>query len=153
MAVAAAAFGDVTGRQLLDAVSSWVGVRLAYVSGSSRPTDGAVDTYLARQGVCRDFAHLAIALLRARNVPARLAAVEKRLRIGATRILPDSDIPSEAEVRVLRLLATSLSQREVADELYISINTVKTHTKALYQKLGTSSRQETVRRARELGLL
>ena len=73
--VAAAAFGDVTGRELLDAVSSWVGVRLAYVSGSSRPTDGAVDTYLARQGVCRDFAHLAIALLRARNVPARLAAV------------------------------------------------------------------------------
>ena len=65
----------MTGRDLLDAVSSWVGVRLAYVSGSSRPTDGAVDTYLARQGVCRDFAHLAIALLRARNVPARLAAV------------------------------------------------------------------------------
>ncbi len=73
--VAEAAFGNVTGRELLDAVSSWVGVRLAYVSGSSRPTDGAVDTYLARQGVCRDFAHLAIALLRARNVPARLAAV------------------------------------------------------------------------------
>lgn len=69
------AFGDRGGKDLLDAVSSWVGVRLAYVSGSSRPTDGAVDTYLARQGVCRDFAHLAVALLRARNVPARLAAV------------------------------------------------------------------------------
>jgi LuxR family maltose regulon positive regulatory protein len=86
-------------------------------------------------------------------LPARLAAVEKRLRIGATRNLPDSDVPSEAEVRVLRLLATPLSPREIAAELYISINTVKTHTKALYQKLGTSSRDETVRRARELGLL
>jgi LuxR family maltose regulon positive regulatory protein len=86
-------------------------------------------------------------------LPTRLTAVEKRLRIAATRNLPDSDVPSEAEVRVLRLLATPLSPREIADELYISINTVKTHTKALYQKLGTSSRQETVRRARELGLL
>lgn len=74
-AISENAFGEREGKDLLDAVSSWVGVRLAYVSGSSRPTDGAVDTYLARQGVCRDFAHLAVALLRARNVPARLAAV------------------------------------------------------------------------------
>ena len=86
-------------------------------------------------------------------LPTRLAEVEKRLRIAASRSLPDSDVPSEAEVRVLRLLATSLSQRQIAGELYISLNTVKTHTKALYQKLGTSSREETVSRARELGLL
>jgi LuxR family transcriptional regulator, maltose regulon positive regulatory protein len=86
-------------------------------------------------------------------LPTRLAAVEKRLRIGAARNLPDSDVPSEAELRVLRLLATPLSPRGIGNELYISINTVKTHTKALYQKLGTSSREETVRRARELGLL
>ena len=45
------------------------------VTGSSRPTDGAINTLLARQGVCRDFAHLVIALLRSLNVPARLAAV------------------------------------------------------------------------------
>ncbi len=45
------------------------------MAGSSLPTDGAVRTLLARQGVCRDFAHLSIALLRALNVPARLAAV------------------------------------------------------------------------------
>jgi LuxR family maltose regulon positive regulatory protein len=86
-------------------------------------------------------------------LPARLTAVEKRLHLAATRTLPDSDVPSEAEVRVLRLLATPLSPRQIADELYISINTVKTHTKALYQKLGTASREETVSRARELGLL
>ena len=54
---------------------SWVNEQLAYVAGSSLPTDGAVRTLLARQGVCRDFAHLSIALLRALNVPARLAAV------------------------------------------------------------------------------
>ncbi|MCU1500848.1 MAG: transglutaminase protein, partial [Ilumatobacteraceae bacterium] len=49
-------FGDLRGAELLDAVSSWVGRHLAYVAGSSRPTDGAVNTLLARQGVCRDFA-------------------------------------------------------------------------------------------------
>lgn len=60
---------------LLASVSSWVGTRLAYVSGSSLPTDGAVRTLLARQGVCRDYAHLSVALLRAMGVPARLVAV------------------------------------------------------------------------------
>ena len=63
------------GRDLLAAVSSRVGTRLSYVPGSSRPTDGAVNTLLSRQGVCRDYAHLVIALLRALDVPARLAAV------------------------------------------------------------------------------
>jgi transglutaminase-like putative cysteine protease len=72
---AVAEFSGVTGVELLGAVSSWVGTRLAYVSGSSLPTDGAVRTMLARQGVCRDYAHLCVALLRAMNVPARLAAV------------------------------------------------------------------------------
>jgi transglutaminase-like putative cysteine protease len=61
--------------ELLAAVSSWVGSRLRYVPGSSGPTDGAVDTLLKRQGVCRDYSHLVIALLRALDVPARLVAV------------------------------------------------------------------------------
>jgi transglutaminase-like putative cysteine protease len=72
---AAAEFAGLDGAALLDAVSSWVGTRLAYVPGSSQPTDGAVQTLLARRGVCRDYAHLVVALLRALDVPARLAAV------------------------------------------------------------------------------
>ena len=60
---------------LLEKVSSWVGTRLKYVPGSSDPIDGAVDTLLAGAGVCRDYAHLVVALLRAVNVPARLVAV------------------------------------------------------------------------------
>ena len=47
---------------LLAAVSSWVGTRLAYVSGSSLPTDGATRTLLNRRGVCRDYSHLCVAL-------------------------------------------------------------------------------------------
>ena len=60
---------------ILGAVSSWVGRQLVYVSGSSLPTHGAVDTLLGGRGVCRDYAHLVVALLRARDVPARVAAV------------------------------------------------------------------------------
>ena len=60
---------------LLEKVSSWVGTRLRYVPGSSDPIDGAADTLLAGAGVCRDYAHLVVALLRAVNVPARLVAV------------------------------------------------------------------------------
>ena len=75
-AVARAEFGGMsTPAELLAAVSSWAGTRLSYVPGSSGPTDGAVDTLLARRGVCRDYAHLVVALLRALDVPARLAAV------------------------------------------------------------------------------
>ncbi|MDO5493037.1 MAG: transglutaminase family protein [Nesterenkonia sp.] len=72
---AAAEFRGLEGLELIDAVTGWVRDRLSYVPGSSLPTDGATETMLARRGVCRDYAHLVIALLRARDVPTRLAAV------------------------------------------------------------------------------
>lgn len=59
---------------LLRDVAAWVGRRLAYVPGSSGGTDGAVETLLAGAGVCRDYAHLAVALLRALDVPARVVS-------------------------------------------------------------------------------
>jgi transglutaminase-like putative cysteine protease len=68
-------FSGVSDGALLEAVSSWVGTRLVYVPGSSGPTDGATETLLGGAGVCRDYAHLVIAMLRALRVPARLAAV------------------------------------------------------------------------------
>ncbi|GAB7190680.1 transglutaminase family protein [Kineococcus sp. NUM-3379] len=74
-AVASAAFAGVGPADLPGAVSAWVHERLDYVAGSSGPTDGAVDTLLAGRGVCRDHAHLAVALLRALDVPARVVAV------------------------------------------------------------------------------
>ncbi|CAN5437283.1 transglutaminase family protein [soil metagenome] len=56
-------------------VADWVFERLAYELGSSGPLDSSVETLLTNTGVCRDFAHLTITLLRALGVPARLAAV------------------------------------------------------------------------------
>jgi LuxR family maltose regulon positive regulatory protein len=60
---------------------------------------------------------------------------------------------SAAEQRVLRLLATRLSQREIARELYVSPNTVKTHARVIYRKLGVDSRSAAVAAARELNLI
>ena len=57
------------------------------------------------------------------------------------------------EAAVLRMLRSDLSLREIGRQLYVSPNTVKTHTRAIYRKLGASSRQEALRRAREAGLL
>lgn len=68
-------FGTLQGGELLAAVREWVNGNISYVSGSSRHTDGATDTLLARRGVCRDYAHLVISLLRAKDVPARLVSV------------------------------------------------------------------------------
>ena len=68
-------FAGLKGHDLLSAVTIWVWERLRYVPGSSLPTDGAEQTLLARRGVCRDYAHLVIALLRALDVPARMVAV------------------------------------------------------------------------------
>ena len=57
------------------------------------------------------------------------------------------------EQEVLRLLATRLSRREIGRRLYVSLNTVKTHQRALYRKLGVENRAAAVARARDLGLL
>jgi LuxR family maltose regulon positive regulatory protein len=60
---------------------------------------------------------------------------------------------SRRELDILRLLATDLSQREIGAELYVSMNTVKTHVKNIFFKLRVGSRDQAIDRARELGLL
>jgi LuxR family maltose regulon positive regulatory protein len=60
---------------------------------------------------------------------------------------------TESETRILRYLPTNLSAREIADELYLSWNTVRTHMRHLYAKLGAHRRHDAVEQARALGLL
>ena len=60
---------------------------------------------------------------------------------------------SERELEVLRLLESDLDGPGMARELIVSLNTVRTHTKNIYAKLGVNSRRAAVRRAAELGLL
>ena len=60
---------------------------------------------------------------------------------------------SEREREVLRLLATELSGPEIARQLFVSVNTLRTHTKHIFTKLDVNTRRSAVRRAAELGLL
>jgi LuxR family maltose regulon positive regulatory protein len=60
---------------------------------------------------------------------------------------------TDSETRILRYLPTNLSAREIADELYLSWNTVRTHMRHLYAKLGAHRRHDAVEQARALGLL
>ena len=60
---------------------------------------------------------------------------------------------SEREQEVLRLLRTPLTQPEIADRLYVSVNTIRSHVKHIYEKLGVHGRTEAVERAQKLGLL
>ena len=90
------------------------------------------------------------------HVVRLVAQLESALRLvvdlsGAKPVVTDE--LTAREQTVLGLLPTGLSAREIADELGISRDTVKTHTKRIYQKLGVSSRRSAVARGRELGLL
>jgi LuxR family maltose regulon positive regulatory protein len=60
---------------------------------------------------------------------------------------------SDRELQVLRLLNTPLSSTEIAEELYLSVNTVRSHIKNIYSKLDAHRRTEAIVRATELGLL
>ena len=73
--IAQEVIGERTGTDALDAVVDWVHAHLDYVPGSSTSVDSARSTYLSRQGVCRDYAHLTATLLRAGGIPARCASV------------------------------------------------------------------------------
>ena len=66
---------------------------------------------------------------------------------------PDCEPLTEREVDVLRLLATTLTGPEIARQLYVSLNTLRTHTKHIFTKLDVNTRRAAVRRAAELGLL
>jgi LuxR family transcriptional regulator, maltose regulon positive regulatory protein len=66
---------------------------------------------------------------------------------------PPLEALTDTEVRVLRYLPTNLPASQIAGELYVSHNTVRTHIRHLYAKLGTHTRAEAVARARALGLL
>ena len=83
---------------------------------------------------------------------ARLAELDQRIAAG-NRLRPLAAPLTEREVTVLRLLRGTHSLREIGQELYVSANTVKTHTQAIYRKLGVSTRHDAVARGRQAGIL
>ena len=86
--------------------------------------------------------------------PARPAIPAQRRRQPADQQAPlVVERLSERESEVLALLSGMLSTAEIADEMYLSVNTVKTHLRSIYRKLSAAHRGEAVRRARQLELL
>jgi LuxR family maltose regulon positive regulatory protein len=114
-------------------------------------------TAIGETGTARTLVAEAQSLLRAYPDPARLP--EQLAEV--TALLDAAEVPlgvraaplSPAELRVLRYLPTHLSFAEIADEVYVSRNTVKTQAIAVYRKLGVSSRTAAVERARAAGLI
>lgn len=85
-------------------------------------------------------------------VAVRLAEVEDALDLPAHEAVSRSE-PTAAERRVLELLPTDLTRRQIAAELHLSVSTVKSHTWRLYRRLGAETRAEAVSIAREQGLV
>ncbi len=83
---------------------------------------------------------------------ARLDRLERRLAHGRRDVTPAEPLTGR-EVAVLRLLRGSLSLREIGEQLFLSQNTIKTHTRAIYRKLGASTRQDAIARGRDSGVL
>jgi LuxR family transcriptional regulator, maltose regulon positive regulatory protein len=82
---------------------------------------------------------------------ARLAHLERRIA-GRPRVVSLAEPLTEREAAVLHLLGGSLSLREIGQELYVSANTVKSHTQAIYRKLGVSTRHDAVEQGKQLRL-
>jgi LuxR family transcriptional regulator, maltose regulon positive regulatory protein len=89
-------------------------------------------------------------------VTAVIDKAERRMHVaprGLGAVPVSIDEFSDRELAVLRMLSGDMSQREIGGALYISFNTVKTHAKNIYRKLGVGQREAAVARARELELI
>jgi LuxR family transcriptional regulator, maltose regulon positive regulatory protein len=124
---------------------------------AARRVLGTVADVARREGVVRTFldegfdiaevvaAHDLPIAPRPPHVATRATALE-----GNRRLIEPL---SERELAVLRYLPSRLSNREIGAELYVSLNTVKSHVKTIYRKLDVENRDDAVRRARQLGMI
>jgi LuxR family maltose regulon positive regulatory protein len=109
-----------------------------------------VDEGLPMAALLREAVKGGVAPLFAQQV---LAAFEETAVSPPPTTQPLPDPLSDRELDVLKLLTTALTGPEIARELMVSLNTMRTHTKNIYSKLGVNSRRTAVRRAEELNLL
>jgi LuxR family maltose regulon positive regulatory protein len=108
----------------------------------------------AARGIKPDYAGKLLAAFEARAQPGRPASQGKSPDRSIPPAAPALSEPlTERELEILRLIAQGLSNREIAERLFLAVNTVKGHNRVIFDKLQAQSRTEAVARARELGLL
>jgi LuxR family transcriptional regulator, maltose regulon positive regulatory protein len=108
---------------------------------------GAMAGSLLRRHIRYATAHPAMVADAIQTIERRCHAAQRPARTALAEPL------SEREQAILRYLPTMMSNQEIAGELFVSVNTVKTHLKAIYRKLDAAGRREAVQHARELGLM
>ena len=91
-------------------------------------------------------AHLEARVRQTRNETRFAPLDDRHLPLGVIEL-------TDRELAVLRLLPHGLSRRELADQLFVSENTIKTHLTSIRRKLGLSGREDIAAKARELGIL
>jgi LuxR family maltose regulon positive regulatory protein len=139
----------LTSRQRISGSSPWPTLKatllLAQVLLDAGDRDGATELAGEAREVLAAFPDGAEAQ------EARLAALERRLAAPPQDALLPEPL-TERELAVLHLLAGPMSLREIGEEMQVSANTIKTHTQAIYRKLGVSARSDAVEAATRLGL-
>ena len=123
-------------------------VRLADIRCRRGRLDEADEALYRSRDELAELGDSGVVPLLADEVASELA--EARGQAGAGDIL---ELPSDAEAAVLRMLSTDLSVREIGAQLFLSPNTVRSHVRSIYRKLGVRSRDNAVARAEAVGLL
>jgi LuxR family maltose regulon positive regulatory protein len=127
---------------------AWLLALLARVRIGRGRLDEAGDLLRFAQGSLDELGDAGIVPALAEAVGVELGAARERVRGGDVL-----ELPTAAELAVLRLLTTELTAREIGEHLYVSANTVRSHTRAVYRKLGVHSRADAVAKASALDLL
>src|SRR5262245_5384584 len=127
---------------------TWSLILLARVRCSRGRLGAAADALASARSEMADFTDSGVLAELADDVVRELT--QGRARAHRGEVL---DLPSDAEQPVLQLLATDLSASEISAKLFLSPNTVRSHIRAIYRKLGVGSRADAVARAQTLGLL
>jgi LuxR family transcriptional regulator, maltose regulon positive regulatory protein len=137
-------------RPMLTHVLSWFAVQtqleLARAHGSLSDVRGAAMLYHEAEAILRRRPRLGV-------LAAEAEAVRDQLATAGDQVSGWASTLTAAELRLLPLLTTHLSFREIAERLFVSRNTVKTQAISVYRKLDASSRSEAIERAVELGLV
>jgi LuxR family transcriptional regulator, maltose regulon positive regulatory protein len=126
---------------------TWLLVQLARIRCRRGRLDEAETTARLAREQLDELAHDGRVAMLAAEVEREIEQLRGRASDGEVL-----DPPTPAELAVLRLLASELSARQIAEQLFLSPNTVRSHMRAIYRKLGVNSRTEAVARADVLGL-